>query len=186
MPRNSYYVTEATMPTSSYFILFYRFVMSIMQNQSYFSSYTLNHLLGFCETKSPKVNVQLIMVNLKHQIKLFSSIAIVKIKENKHVLLLISIDAASCYRNERDIGNSLKDLFGKHGITRKEIFLTSKVGELCYTQLIIMRNERNRYNTVWNDCHYNTWSFILCYQKIALRTQSLDLMFHEKFISCIS
>ena len=57
MPSNSYYVTEATVPTSSYFILFYRFVMSIMQNQSYFSSYTLNHLLGFCETKSPKVNV---------------------------------------------------------------------------------------------------------------------------------
>lgn len=185
MSSNSYYITEATMTTSSYFILFYRFVMSVMQNQSYFSSYALNHLLG-CETKSPKVNVQVIMLNLKHQIKLFSSIAIVKIKENKHVLLLISIDTASCYRNERDIGNSLKDLFGKHGITRKQIFLTSKVGELCYTQLIIIRNERNRYNTVWNDCHYNTWSFILCYQKIALRAQSLDLMFHEKFMSCIS
>lgn len=123
MSSNSYYVTEATMTTSSYFILFYSFVMSVMQNQSYFSSYALNHLLGFCETKSPKVNVYVIMLNLKHQIKLFSSI----------VLLLISIDTASCYRNERDIGNSLKDLFGKHGITRKEIFLTSKVGELCYT-----------------------------------------------------
>lgn len=39
-----------------------------------------------------------------------------------------SIDTASVYRNEEDIGESLKELLPKHGLKRQDIFITSKLG----------------------------------------------------------
>jgi len=37
------------------------------------------------------------------------------------------IDTAQCYRNEKAIGNSLKDLLVKHNLKRSDIFITSKL-----------------------------------------------------------
>lgn len=37
------------------------------------------------------------------------------------------IDTASCYRNEEDIGDALQKLYEKHGLTRSDLFITSKV-----------------------------------------------------------
>ncbi|XP_033762887.1 glyoxal reductase-like [Pecten maximus] len=39
-----------------------------------------------------------------------------------------SIDTASVYRNEEDIGESLKELLPKYGLKRQDIFITSKLG----------------------------------------------------------
>lgn len=38
-----------------------------------------------------------------------------------------SIDTAAVYQNEADIGRSLKELLPKHGLNRKDIFVTSKL-----------------------------------------------------------
>lgn len=37
------------------------------------------------------------------------------------------IDTAAVYRNEADIGRSLKELLPKYGLTRKDVFITSKL-----------------------------------------------------------
>ena len=37
------------------------------------------------------------------------------------------IDTASCYRNEKDIGDALQKLYTKHNISRSDIFITSKL-----------------------------------------------------------
>ena len=39
-----------------------------------------------------------------------------------------SIDTASVYRNEREIGECLKELLPKYGLKREDIFITSKLG----------------------------------------------------------
>ncbi|XP_005089972.1 glyoxal reductase [Aplysia californica] len=39
-----------------------------------------------------------------------------------------SFDTASVYRNETDIGKALKELLPKYNLTRKDIFITSKLG----------------------------------------------------------
>ncbi|XP_060086015.1 glyoxal reductase-like [Ylistrum balloti] len=39
-----------------------------------------------------------------------------------------SIDTASVYRNEGDIGESLKELLPKYGLKRQDVFITSKLG----------------------------------------------------------
>ena len=39
-----------------------------------------------------------------------------------------SIDTASVYRNEREIGESLKELLPKYALKREDIFITSKLG----------------------------------------------------------
>ena len=39
-----------------------------------------------------------------------------------------AIDTASVYRNEREIGESLKELLPKYGLKREDIFITSKLG----------------------------------------------------------
>lgn len=38
------------------------------------------------------------------------------------------IDSATAYRNEEDIGKALKELLPKYNLTRKDIFITSKLG----------------------------------------------------------
>jgi len=37
------------------------------------------------------------------------------------------IDTAACYRNEKDIGDALGKLYLQHGISRSDVFITSKV-----------------------------------------------------------
>ena len=98
MSSNSCSVKEATLLTpfmccflfcffvlfsslSEKYVLYHSFVMLVLQNHNYFSSYAFNHLLGFREAKLPKINILVIMLSLMHQIKLFSSITIEKIKE---------------------------------------------------------------------------------------------------------
>ncbi|KPP78187.1 glyoxal reductase-like [Scleropages formosus] len=39
-----------------------------------------------------------------------------------------AFDTAAVYRNEADLGCALRELLPKHGLTRKDIFLTSKLG----------------------------------------------------------
>ncbi|XP_034146416.1 glyoxal reductase isoform X2 [Esox lucius] len=39
-----------------------------------------------------------------------------------------SFDTASVYRNETDLGHALRQLLPKHGLTREDIFITSKLG----------------------------------------------------------
>lgn len=38
-------------------------------------------------------------------------------------------DTAAVYRNEADIGRSLKELLPKYRLTRKDVFITSKLCE---------------------------------------------------------
>ena len=46
------------------------------------------------------------------------------------VILSIS-DTAGVYKNEEDIGSALKELCPKYGLTRSDLFITSKLGK-CY------------------------------------------------------
>lgn len=39
-----------------------------------------------------------------------------------------SFDSAAVYRNEADLGRALKELLPKHGLTRADVFITSKLG----------------------------------------------------------
>ncbi|XP_075890247.1 glyoxal reductase [Nelusetta ayraudi] len=39
-----------------------------------------------------------------------------------------SFDSAAVYRNEADLGRALKELLPKHGLTREDVFITSKLG----------------------------------------------------------
>lgn len=39
------------------------------------------------------------------------------------------VDTASCYRNEKDIGNALQKLYKELGHCREDIFITSKLGK---------------------------------------------------------
>ncbi|KAJ8338046.1 hypothetical protein SKAU_G00370120 [Synaphobranchus kaupii] len=39
-----------------------------------------------------------------------------------------AFDTAAVYRNEADLGSALRDLLPKHGLTRGDIFITSKLG----------------------------------------------------------
>lgn len=51
---------------------------------------------------------------------------------DKRIIVFISlciIDTASAYKNEEDIGKSLKTLLPKYGLKRSDIFITSKLGE---------------------------------------------------------
>jgi len=45
-------------------------------------------------------------------------------------------DTASVYRNEADIGACLSELLSKHGLTRENVFITSKLGN----HLVAVRN----------------------------------------------
>lgn len=38
-----------------------------------------------------------------------------------------AFDSAAVYRNEADLGNALKELLPKHGLTREDVFITSKL-----------------------------------------------------------
>lgn len=39
-----------------------------------------------------------------------------------------AFDSAAVYRNEADLGRALKELLPKHGLTREDVFITSKLG----------------------------------------------------------
>ncbi|CAH3023066.1 unnamed protein product [Porites evermanni] len=39
------------------------------------------------------------------------------------------IDTAAVYRNEADIGRALKELLPKYGLSRQDVFITSKLCE---------------------------------------------------------
>lgn len=39
-----------------------------------------------------------------------------------------AFDSAAVYRNEADLGRSLRELLPKHGLTRQDVFITSKLG----------------------------------------------------------
>lgn len=39
-----------------------------------------------------------------------------------------AFDSAAVYRNEADLGKALKELLPKHGLTREDVFITSKLG----------------------------------------------------------
>ncbi|XP_030287283.1 uncharacterized protein LOC115590166 [Sparus aurata] len=39
-----------------------------------------------------------------------------------------AFDSAAVYRNEADLGQALKELLPKHGLTREDVFITSKLG----------------------------------------------------------
>jgi len=39
-------------------------------------------------------------------------------------------DTAAVYKNEGNIGKALKILLPKHGLTREDIFITSKLGNI--------------------------------------------------------
>lgn len=41
------------------------------------------------------------------------------------------IDTAGVYKNEEDIGSALKELCPKYGLTRSDLFITSKLGPAC-------------------------------------------------------
>ena len=43
--------------------------------------------------------------------------------------ILIQTDTAAVYRNEADIGRSLKELLPKYGLSRHDVFITSKLCE---------------------------------------------------------
>ena len=45
-----------------------------------------------------------------------------------NVLIGYVSDTASVYRNEADIGRALKILLPEHGLSRNDIFITSKLG----------------------------------------------------------
>lgn len=38
-------------------------------------------------------------------------------------------DSAHLYDNEKDLGDAFKKLLPKHGLTRKDIFITTKISE---------------------------------------------------------
>lgn len=58
-----------------------------------------------------------------------------KIDVYLHFLNLI--DTAAVYRNEADIGNSLKQILPNHGLSRADIFITSKLCESFKHKLTI-------------------------------------------------
>lgn len=45
------------------------------------------------------------------------------------LVLHFNTDTATVYKNEEDIGHALKELLPKHGLSRSDIFITSKLGE---------------------------------------------------------
>ena len=53
--------------------------------------------------------------------------AVIKLMFN--LIFWNKIDTAAVYRNEADIGNSLKQILPSHGLSRTDIFITSKLCE---------------------------------------------------------
>ena len=53
--------------------------------------------------------------------------AVIKLMFN--LIFWNKIDTAAVYRNEADIGNSLKQILPSHGLSRADIFITSKLCE---------------------------------------------------------
>ena len=45
------------------------------------------------------------------------------------IFRLLQTDTAAVYRNEADIGRALKELLPKYGLSRQDVFITSKLCE---------------------------------------------------------
>ncbi len=79
------------------------------------------------------------------------------------------IDGAAFYGNEKELGRILAKRIGKDGLERKDLFITSKVGEKgnTYHQFIIK---------IWNDKHHPDDVRPACEQSIKdLGVEYLDL-----------
>ena len=53
------------------------------------------------------------------------------------IYLFVVPDTAAVYRNEEAIGLALQNLLPKFNLSREDLFLTTKLGNLCFVSCVV-------------------------------------------------
>lgn len=69
------------------------------------------------------------LYSVKFGLRFFYIPCIIRDFITRHTFFSIYIDTAAVYKNEKDIGKSLKTLLAKYNLKRSDIFITSKLGK---------------------------------------------------------
>ncbi|KAK2144236.1 hypothetical protein LSH36_776g02440 [Paralvinella palmiformis] len=94
-------------------------------------------------------------------------------KLNTGSLMPLISDTAAVYKNEGNIGKALKILLPKHGLTREDIFITSKLGKL--KAIGISNYTMKHMNELLLQCNIKPAVLQIEYHPYLVQTELVDL-----------